>query len=160
MPFCSLMKGNTPTIRLLCFVLINSVFWAFYVFGSGFTNASGHFCFRFLQKHRPDRSRTTGVSDKKKKGMCFHIPHCFISVASHILHCPLGQNINVSIFKKTPREFSNKQKGHTSKLLMSLSFNYLISSVFATNKRTGWELSFICRFKCGHINSWDQIRAY
>ena len=30
--FCGLIKGITPKIRMLCFVLTNSVFWIFYVF--------------------------------------------------------------------------------------------------------------------------------
>ena len=154
MPFCSLMKGITPTSRLLCFVLINSVFWAFYVFGSGFRKLAVIFVSDFYKN--TDRTEAERQVWAIKKGCVF---------TSLIVSFPWPVTFTtarwvktlMSLFQKTPQEFSNKQKGHTSKLLMSLSFNYLISSVFAANKRTGWELSFIRRFKCRHINSWDQM---
>ena len=46
--FCSLVKGITPQICLLCFVLINSILWNLLCVWISFENASSHFCFIFV----------------------------------------------------------------------------------------------------------------
>ena len=100
MSFCSLIKGFTSKICMLCFVLINTFFWTFCVFRSCFRNASSHSCFRFvysimlfLQRcHHLGNAvllwgeeRDPSVSPRRVAGDVWCLSPCLESQGSHLI---------------------------------------------------------------------------
>ena len=61
--FCSLIKGITPKTRMLCFVLINSVFLTIYVFGSCLTGGLG----RRASMNRSSGSEWASEGERKER---------------------------------------------------------------------------------------------
>ena len=65
--FCSLKKGITPNICMLCFVLMNSIFFSFFLTFHAFGS-----CFRMLGVILVSESFVTSIRHACGKGNCLH----------------------------------------------------------------------------------------